>query len=277
MSAEAGTPLLDLQDVSKTFVRASLFGALERTSALEGVSLWVEPGGCVGVVGESGSGKSTLARCILGLERPDSGRIFFQGHRIDGRRRGKADRGQIQPVFQNPTSSLNPRRKIEAIIGEPLAVHTRMTAPERRDEVVRLLDLVALPREVVQRYPGQLSGGQCQRVSIARALALRPKLIVADEATSALDVLIQGQIIELLRRLRREFGIAILFVSHNLAVTRLLCDQIAVMRQGRVVEFGRAEQVIGSPTHPYTQTLIRSVPSMTERKLYQAPADLAPP
>jgi peptide/nickel transport system ATP-binding protein/oligopeptide transport system ATP-binding protein len=257
--------LLEVVDLSKSFATVSLFGRQRhRAVALRGVSLAVPAGQALGLVGESGSGKSTLVRCILGLERPDAGTIRFADRVLDrAARRDPALRGQIQPVFQNPASSLNPRRRVGDIIAEPLAVHATLTARERSNEVQRLLDLVALPQGFAKRYPGQLSGGQCQRVSIARALALKPKLIVADEATSALDVLVQQQIVDLLRKIRAEFHIAMLFVSHNLAVTREVCDEIAVMSQGEIVECGPADMIAAHPSHVYTQTLIRSVPRLT--------------
>jgi len=261
----AGIPILEVTRLRKTFTARSTFGGSYRTAALEDVSLAIAAGGALGLVGESGSGKSTLARCILGLERPDSGEIRFDGKLIRSGRGldARAHKGQMQPIFQNPASSLNPRRKVGDIIAEPLAVHTSLSKSERMAEVRRLLDRVALPQSFVDRFPGQLSGGQCQRVSIARALALRPKLIIADEATSALDVLVQRQIIGLLQALRSEFRIAILFVSHNLAVTQIICDEIAVMYRGRIVEAGMAEWVVTRPTHPYTQSLIRSVPALS--------------
>ena len=259
------TDLLEVADLTKTFALTSLFGRQRnRAIALRNVSLAIPAGRALGLVGESGSGKSTLVRCILGLETPDAGTIRFAGRGLDrAARRDPALRGQIQPVFQNPASSLNPRRRVGDIIAEPLAVHAAMSARERLDEVHRLLDLVALPKNFAGRYPGQLSGGQCQRVSIARALALKPKLIVADEATSALDVLVQQQIVDLLRRIRAEFHIAMLFVSHNLAVTREVCDEIAVMYQGEIVEQGPADAIAAHPSHVYTKTLVRSVPRLT--------------
>lgn len=265
VSSEAG-PLLDIRGISKVYRTSSLFGSAIETNALDNVSLSISKGGCVGVVGESGSGKSTLARCILGLEQPSAGEIRFEGHRIDAARGGARDRGQIQPIFQNPASSLNPRRRIGAIIAEPLAVHAHMPRDQREAEVARLLDLVSLPRDYAQRYPSELSGGQCQRISIARALALRPKLIIADEATSALDVLIQRQIVKLLATLRSEFGIAILFVSHNLAVTAALCDDMIVMHRGKIVEAGATRQVIKAPQHAYTRVLLHSVPAFGRRR-----------
>jgi ABC-type glutathione transport system ATPase component len=262
MATEAA--LLVIEGLSKSFSAVSLLGGRSWSPALRSVSLTVQPGQALGLVGESGSGKSTLVRCILGLETPDSGAMTFEGQPLAAARRagGRASRGQIQPVFQNPASSLNPRRQVRSIIGEPLAVHAGASRRDREAEVGRLLDLVALPRAFAERYPSQLSGGQCQRVSIARALALRPKLIVADEATSALDVLVQQQIVALLAALRKEFRMAMLFVSHNLAVTRLLCDDIAVMYRGEIVEAGRADDVIRRPTHVYTRNLVRSVPSL---------------
>jgi len=254
------TPLLEVRGLSKVFHSASLFGARSETRALDAVSLSVPQGGCVGIVGESGSGKSTLARCILGLETPTQGEILYDGQDIRTTR--IRERGQIQPVFQNPTSSLNPRRRVGAIVAEPLRVHSILDAGARRAEVGRLLDLVSLPPAFASRYPSELSGGQCQRVSIARALALKPKLIIADEATSALDVLIQRQVVDLLGELRREFGIAMLFVSHNLAITAQLCDEIAVMHRGRVVESGPSQHVVSSPSAEYTRRLLASVPRL---------------
>jgi peptide/nickel transport system ATP-binding protein len=253
-------PLLEIRGLSKVFVSTSLFGARGETRALDAVSLSLPNGGCVGIVGESGSGKSTLARCILGLETPTKGDILYDGQDIRAAR--IRERGQIQPVFQNPTSSLNPRRRVGAIIAEPLRVHSALDGEARRAEVARLLELVSLPTAFASRYPSELSGGQCQRVSIARSLALKPKLIIADEATSALDVLIQRQIVDLLGALRREFGIAILFVSHNLAVTARLCDEIAVMHRGRVVESGPSAEIVSSPKADYTRLLLASVPRL---------------
>jgi peptide/nickel transport system ATP-binding protein len=261
-------PLLEVTGLSKSFVSHTLFGPSTRSQALRDVSLRVHAGGSVGLVGESGSGKSTLVRCILGLEAPDAGDIFYKGERLA---RGANAKGQIQPVFQNPSSSLNPRRKIANIIGEPLAVHSDMSPQQISAEVGRLLDLVSLPRDMADRYPGQLSGGQCQRVSIARAVALRPALLIADEATSALDVLVQRQIVDLLIALRAEFGLALLFVSHNLAITQLVCDQIAVMYRGELVERGPTEQVINSPSAEYTRALIRAVPSINRGAIAEAP------
>jgi ABC-type glutathione transport system ATPase component len=265
-------PLLEARGVSKIFRSTHLFGNHTETRALDDVSVTIQPGAIIGIVGESGSGKSTLARCILGLEKPTSGEILFEGQ--DMRTMRRSQRGQIQPIFQNPTSSLNPRRRVGAVIAEPLLIHGNASAAERKAEVARLLGLVALPAEHADRYPSQLSGGQCQRVSIARALALKPKLIVADEATSALDVLIQRQIVDLLADLRRQFGVAMLFVSHNLAVTARLCDEIVVMHRGRIVEAGPAMSLIENPQADYTKVLLSSVPRLGR---LPAPAPAPPP
>jgi len=188
---ERQSPTIEVVGLRKSYAIHSIFGSRSRAVALDGVSLKVPAGGSVGIVGESGSGKSTLVRCILGLERQDEGDIVFEGKALEPGYGARNRKGQIQPVFQNPTSSLNPRRKIGNIIAEPLAVHTGKSKAERREAVRKLLDRVGLPRSFAERYPRQLSGGQCQRVSIARALALEPTLIIADEATSALDVLVQ--------------------------------------------------------------------------------------
>jgi oligopeptide/dipeptide ABC transporter ATP-binding protein len=258
-------PILEARRVIKTFVSSPMFGKPSYAKVLNDVSLHVRPGTCLGLVGESGSGKSTLVRCILGLEQPDSGDLLFDGQPLGSgsRRSQRRLRGQIQPIFQNPASSLNPWRRVGDIIGEPLKVHTNLTRRQRQAEVHELLDLVALPVGYATRYPGQLSGGQKQRVSIARALALRPKFIVADEATSALDVLVQQQIVELLGRIRSVYDVAMLFVSHNLAVTQAVCDEIAVMYGGQIVEYGPTTSVIDDAQHPYTQSLINAVPSLT--------------
>ncbi len=256
--------ILEVRGLTKVFRSTLLFGRGSETHALDDVSLALPAGGCVGVVGESGSGKSTLARCILGLEKPSAGEILYRGTDIAAAR--VRETGQIQPVFQNPTSSLNPRRRVGAIIAEPLRVHTRMTAAERAGEVARMLELVSLPRDFARRFPAELSGGQCQRVSIARALAMKPKVIIADEATSALDVLVQQQVVDLLAEVRREFGIAMLFVSHNLAVTARLCDEIVVMHQGRIVESGPSAEIVSAPKADYTRTLIASVPRLSARR-----------
>ena len=230
--------------------------------AVDNVSFNIGAGETFGLVGESGSGKSTLARLAVGLLEPSSGSVRLGG--LDVREKGAAARSArarlVQMVFQDPFGSLNPRLRVERIIGEPLAVNGIGDESGRRKRVVELLGKVGLSVESGRRYPHELSGGQRQRVAIARALALNPKLIVCDEAVSALDVSIQAQVLNLFRDLQAEFGLAYLFISHDLRVVHHVADRIAVMYRGRVVEMGRAEEVIGAPHHPYTRALIAAIP-----------------
>ncbi|MEU9099917.1 ATP-binding cassette domain-containing protein [Streptomyces sp. NPDC048361] len=219
------------------------FGAF---TAVDGVSLDVAPGTVTGLVGESGSGKSTLARAVAGLT-PYRGTVTG------------VERGRVQMVFQDPYSSLNPRMRI----GDAIAEGSRVDRGRRDAEVARLLELVSLPAAHARRYPRELSGGQRQRVAIARALAAEPDVLIADEITSALDVSVQGAVLNLIRELRAELGLTMLFISHNLAVVRYVCDEVAVMRHGHLVETGPVEDVIGAPSHPYTRTLLEAVPSLT--------------
>ncbi|MFI6901571.1 ABC transporter ATP-binding protein [Nonomuraea sp. NPDC050394] len=213
-------------------------------TAVDSVSLEVPPGGIVGLVGESGSGKSSLAKAVSGLVR-------YSG-RITGASR-------VQMVFQDPYASLDPRMKVGESVAEGLLELPRAARP---DEVTRLLGLVSLPADLASRYPRELSGGMRQRVAIARALGARPDLLVADEITSALDVSVQGSVLNLIRSLRDTLGLSILFISHNLAVVRYVCDTVAVMHRGRIVEHGPTEAVVERPTHDYTRTLLEAVPRL---------------
>ncbi|MEU0085895.1 ATP-binding cassette domain-containing protein [Streptomyces sp. NPDC006274] len=226
-------------NISELTVRFGSFTAVDR------VSLDVPKGSVTGLVGESGSGKSTLARAVVGLT-PYSGTVS-----------GVA-RGRVQMVFQDPYSSLNPRMSI----GDAIAEGTRVPRAQRPAEVGRLLELVSLPPTYAGKYPRELSGGQRQRVAVARALAAEPELLIADEITSALDVSVQGAVLNLLRDLRGELGLTMLFISHNLAVVRYVCDAVAVMHHGRLVESGPVEDVIGAPRHMYTRTLLDAVPRL---------------
>ncbi|MFD3513898.1 ABC transporter ATP-binding protein [Streptomyces sp. NPDC058657] len=218
-----------------------------RFTAVDNLSLEVPAGSVVGLVGESGSGKSTVARAVAGLT-PCRGKITG------------IDRTRIQMVFQDPYSSLNPRMTVGASITEGLGPRARRT--ERSAGVARLLDLVALPSAAAQKYPRELSGGQRQRVAVARALAAQPALLIADEITSALDVSVQGAVLNLIRDLRTELGLSMLFISHNLAVVRYVADTVAVMRAGRLVEAGPVDEVIGTPRHDYTRSLLDAVPRL---------------
>ena len=230
--------------------------------AVRGVSFDIARGQVLGLVGESGSGKSTIAGTLTGLVPIHSGSVQVDGLEVAGAsgRKLRGVRSQTGIVFQNPASSLNPRRSVGASIGQPLQLHTDLTNAQRRQRVNELLEAVRLPASMAQRYPHEMSGGQRQRVAIARALALQPQLLIADEPTSALDVSVQAVVLELLASLQHELGFACLFVSHDLAVVEQVASQVVVLRQGQVVEAGKTTQVLSAPSDPYTQALVAAVP-----------------
>jgi peptide/nickel transport system ATP-binding protein len=233
--------------------------------AVRDVSLTVGSGRIVGLVGESGSGKSTLARAVVGLHEPYAGRILVGGTDVvRARGRDAALRRDVQMVFQDASSSLDPRMTVGASVEEALAVRSTVVRgrAERRVEVARLLETVELDPTRAGDLPSQLSGGQRQRVAIARALAASPRVLLADEITSALDVSVQGTVLNLLRKVQREFDLTVLFISHNLAVVRQLCDEVAVMKDGRLLEAGPTTRVIDTPEHPYTRELVDAVPRL---------------
>jgi peptide/nickel transport system ATP-binding protein len=251
--------LLRVEDVSKAF-RAI---GKQPVQALSNVTLDIEEGQTFGLVGESGSGKSTLVKCIVRLGHPDSGTIVYDN--IDVRRARGPDlrriRREVQMVFQDPHSSLNPRMTIEELVGEGLLVHKlERSSAARRDRVEELLSMVGLSPEDMRRYPHSFSGGQRQRIAIARALAVRPRLLVCDEPVSALDVSVQAQVINLLMDMQAKLGLTMLFIAHNLAVICHVCQRIAVIREGRIMEQGLTEQIFRKPQHPYTQELLDAVP-----------------
>ncbi len=247
--------LLEIDGLVKTY----LDRRGRRVRAVDGVSFALATGEVLGIVGESGCGKTTLGRTAMRLLVPDAGSIRFEGTDIAklGPRALKPFRRGMQMIFQDPFGSLNPRHKIGTIVGEPLAVHGVGGARER---VAELLDIVGLGAEAATRFPHEFSGGQRQRIAIARALALSPKLIVADEPVSALDVSIQSQIINLIVDLRARLGLSMLFVSHDLSVVRHVCDRVAVMYLGKIVEIGATERIFAAPRHPYTQALLSAIP-----------------
>lgn len=258
-----GKSLLEARGLRKVYTRKSgWLGAKQELKALDSVDLSVLAGQTVGVVGESGSGKSTLARCLVRLIEPDSGQVVFLNEDLLAKR-GKALRAarkHMQMVFQDPFSSLNPRMKVGESVGEGLRAHTDLSQAERRAEVVEILSDCGLPSDSYDRYPHQFSGGQRQRICIARALALKPKLVVCDEATSSLDVSVQGQILALLADLKAKYNLSYLFISHDLRIVSQVADEVLVMQNGRVVEAGPVHQVFGKPKEKYTKALLAALP-----------------
>jgi peptide/nickel transport system ATP-binding protein len=251
--------LLQVRNLERSFwLGGGLFSAGQQLRAVNGVSLAIRKGDVLGIVGESGCGKSTLARMLLGLMAPSAGEIIFDGTSIESLGSRTLAR-RVQPVFQDPYSSLNPRKTVGAILCVPLAVHHVGDPSSRRGEVERMMALVGLPSHLYGAYPGQLSGGQRQRVAIARALILRPEVVICDEPTSALDVSVQSQILNLLQDLQGEFGLTYVLISHNLAVVEHIATRVAVMYLGRIVEENDTETLFRTPRHPYTRALLLSV------------------
>ena len=257
-------PLLEVKDLVQryTLPRESVFKPAGQVLALNGVSAQVRAGKSLGVVGESGSGKSTFARCVMALERPTSGSVTLLGrdlHQLpaDELRRARRD---FQMVFQDPYGSLDPRQTIARIVAEPLTALGRMDKASLRERVAAVLRQVGLRDADMDKFPHEFSGGQRQRIAIARALITQPKLIVADEPVSALDVSVQAQVLNLMQDLQDQFGLSYILISHDLAVVDLLCDEIAVMYLGRVVEQGRPEDLFEHSAHPYTRALLEAVP-----------------
>ena len=252
-------PLFDMTNVVRTFmVSGGFFKSKKALQAVDGVSLSIHRGEVLGLVGESGCGKSTIAMLLLGLLSPTAGEILIEGQSIAAQDRRIISK-KVQPIFQDPYSSLNPRKTVGSIISLPLRVHKVINRSDCRRRVEEMLDVVGLPRRVYNSYPSQLSGGQRQRVAVARALIMRPKVVICDEPTSALDVSVQSQILNLLIDLRQEFGLTYLLISHNLAVVEHLATRVTVMYLGRIVEEAGTDRLFNNPRHPYTQALLESV------------------
>jgi oligopeptide transport system ATP-binding protein len=259
--------LLEARNLRKLYPLASgaFLTSSHRAIAGEGVSFSVGRGETVGIVGESGCGKTTLARMLLRLIEPDAGEIRFRGEdwlAASGATL-RALRRRMQMVFQDPVASLNPRMRVGEIVGEPLAIHDPgLTRAKRRESAIEILQAVGIGSEAFDRYPHEFSGGQRQRIGIARALILRPELVIADEPVSALDVSVGAQILELLARLQREFSLTLILISHSLPVVAQLATRVAVMQAGKFVEIGAAEKILTAPEHPYTRALLAAVPEI---------------
>jgi len=258
-------PILEAEDLRRyfyTYRRNGIFPKRSTVKAVDGVSFQLSLGEILGLVGESGCGKTTTGKILAGLIKPNSGTVKFKG--IDllslSPREAKAYRAKLQIVFQDPLSALNPRMRIGDIVAEPLVVHGVGTPRQRKERAKELLAQVGLSPDILNRYPHELSGGQRQRVCISRALALEPELLIADEPVSALDVSIRAQVLNLLLELHDRFSLSMILISHDISVVRAVCDRVAVMYLGKIVEMGETEEVLANPLHPYTQALLKSVP-----------------
>lgn len=260
-------PLLEIRNLTKVFpLGESVFGGGGKgeVRAVDDVSFDIEAGETLGLVGESGSGKSTLGRLVLRLIEPTSGSIKLNGRDLltASRSEMRGLRRDMQIIFQDPFGSLDPRMRVEDVIAEPLIIHEKLNKECRRTRVSELLRAVGLDQSALPRYPHEFSGGQRQRIGIARALALKPKFIVADEPVSALDVSVGAQIVNLLAQLQREFGLTYLFISHSMPVVRYLATRVAVMYRGKIVEVGATEQITAQPAHAYTRSLLQATPEI---------------
>lgn len=292
------TPVLVAESVSKRFAarlplsarmlaRSGKVAQLSAVRAVDNVTLEIGAGEAVGLVGESGCGKSTLGRMLAGIHRPTDGQVLYRGRPVvTAAGRPLKLTTKIQMIFQDPLASLDPRMRVGDQVAEGPLVHRLVQRREAREYVATWLGLVGLPADAINRFPHQFSGGQRQRIAIARALAMQPEVLICDEPVASLDVSVQAQVINLLLRLRRELGLTVLFISHDLAVVRHLCDRIAVMYLGRVVETGPTQAIYESPWHPYTRALLDSTPRLvTERRgslsfrpiVGEVPSAVAPP
>lgn len=256
--------LLQVQDIRKEFIQKKVFsgGPPVAVKAVDGISLTVNAGEIIGIVGESGCGKSTLGRVILKLQNPTSGTIMFEGQDITAYSEAQMRplRRHMQLIFQDPYASLNPRMNILHSISAPLDAFETGTRSERYDKVLSMMEQVGLPADFINKYPHEMSGGQRQRVAIARAMITQPKFVVCDEPVSALDVSVRAQVLNLMRRMQRQYGMAYLFISHDLSVIRYLCDRVEVLYLGHIVESATKKELFENPLHPYTKALMEAIP-----------------
>lgn len=259
---------LEIKDLKVHFpIKGGIFGrTVDHIKAVDGVSLAVEKGMTYGLVGESGSGKTTTGRAVLGLNKVTDGKIIYNGQDITGLRGSKLDfRKDIQMIFQDPYSSLNPKKRVLDIVAEPLKNYEKLSRQEIKKRVQELLELVGLSPESIVKYPHQFSGGQRQRIGVARAIALKPKLIIADEPVSALDVSVQAQVLNFMQDIQSELDLTYIFISHDLGVIKHMCDHIGIMYRGRYVEEGTTEAIFNDPQHIYTKRLVAAIPDINPR------------
>lgn len=259
---------LKVEDLKVHFpIRGGIFGrTIDHIKAVDGVSLSLEKGKTYGLVGESGSGKTTTGRAIIGLNKITSGKVTFEGRDItDLRHTAKDVRRDIQMIFQDPYSSLNPKKRVLDIVSEPIRNYEKLSRTEERRRVQELMEQVGLSPESIFKYPHEFSGGQRQRIGIARAIALKPKLIIADEPVSALDVSVQAQVLNFMQEIQKDLGLTYLFISHDLGIIKHMCDQIGIMYKGRYVEEGTPEDIFNNPQHIYTKRLVAAIPDINPR------------
>jgi len=263
-------PILCVERLSRHFPVRNMFGwRIGAVRALDGVTFEVRPGETLGIVGESGCGKSTLGKTLVGILRPDGGRIVFEEKDITGQ--SASERGSVAPklqyCYQDPGNSLDPRWTVRRSLSEPLIAHTALEPRDRNERIREMLQQVGLPATHLDLYPHELSGGQQRRIGLARILTLHPRLVVLDEPTSGLDVSVQAAVLKLLRRLQHVFSLTYLFISHDLSVVRMMCDRVAVMYLGRIVEIASTEALFAAAKHPYTQSLLSAVPAVGGRRV----------